>query len=189
MSVRSRTAVAAVVALVALAGCSGVGTRGSTGGYVSADGTVTTVDPQDREKGPLLEGKDLDGNDVTSADYAGKVVVVNAWGSWCPPCRKEAPVLKQVSDEQTDVQFVGLLQRDKPASAKAFNESKGITYPTIVDNGGKLVARFGTSLPVGAIPTTWVIDAQGMVAARIATDTLTVKTLEGLIDYAGKTTS
>ena len=175
-----------VLGLVALAGCAG--TRGSTGGYVSADGTVTTVDPGQRDAGPVLDGLDLDGKELSSKQYAGKILVVNAWGSWCAPCRKEAPVLREVSEKRTDAQFLGLLQRDKPASAKAFNESKGITYPTIVDNGGKLVARFGTSLPVGAIPTTWVIDTQGKVAARIATDTLTVKTLEGLIDYAGKTT-
>lgn len=179
------TALVACLAVL-LSACSGTGTRGSTDGYVSPDGTITTVDAPDRHKAPVFEGVDLDGKPITTKSYEGKTLVVNAWGSWCPPCRKEAPVLRDVSENRPDTQFIGLLQRDKPAAAKAFNASKGITYPTIVDPGGKLVARFGTSLPVGAIPTTWIIDAKGRVAVRIATDKLTARTLEGLIDYAEK---
>ena len=175
-----------VAAALVLSACSGVGTRGSTGGYVSADGQITTVNPGDRKKAPVLEGKDLDGKDFSTADHAGKVMVVNVWGSWGPPCRKEAPVLKAVSDERKDALFVGLLVRDKPAPAKAFNRSKGITYPSIVDDGGKLTAKFNASLSSLAIPTTWVIDSKGRVAARIVTDELTERTLSGLIDYAEK---
>ncbi|MEH3033392.1 MAG: TlpA disulfide reductase family protein [Aeromicrobium erythreum] len=181
-----RSAALLVVAALALAACSGVGTRGSTGGYVSADGQITTVDPGDRKPAPVLSGPDLDGTQVSTKDYAGKVMVVNVWGSWCPPCRKEAPVLKAVADERKDAQFLGLLVRDKPAPAKAFNRSQGITYPSIVDSGGKLTMRFGDSLPSRAIPTTWIIDSKGRVAARILTDELTESTLSGLIDYAEK---
>lgn len=95
-------------------------------------------------------------------------------------------MLKAVSDDRKDALFVGLLVRDKPAPAKAFNRSQGITYPSIVDDGGKLTARFNASLSSLAIPTTWVIDSKGRVAARIVTDKLTERTLSGLIDYAEK---
>lgn len=187
MSRKAAAVVAAVVsAALLLGGCSGAGNRGSTGGYVSADGSVATVDPADRVTLPELSGVDLDGKAISTKDFAGKPLVVNVWGSWCAPCRKEAPVLKEVAEERDDAQFVGLLVRDKPASASAFNEKVGITYPSIVDTGGKLTMRFSSSLPSLAIPTTWVIDSKGRVAARLVTDDLDASTLSGLIDYAEK---
>lgn len=171
-------------ALILVAGCSGAGNRGSTGGYVSANGQITTVAPADRKAAPTLEGKDLDGRPFTSETYAGKTLVVNVWGSWCPPCRKEAPALKVVSDEYADkdVQFIGILVRDDVSSAKAFNRKAGITYPSIDDYSNRNGLGFASSLPAQAIPTTWIIDAKGRVAVRIVSENLTASTLSGLID-------
>jgi thiol-disulfide isomerase/thioredoxin len=171
-------------ALVLVAGCSGAGNRGSTGGYVSANGAITKVDPADRKPAPTLEGKDLDGEPITSESYAGKTLVVNVWGSWCPPCRKEAPALKLVSDEYADkdVQFIGILVRDDVASARAFNRKHDIAYPSIEDYSNRNGLGFASSLPAQAIPTTWIIDSKGRVAVRIVSENLTASTLSGLID-------
>jgi thiol-disulfide isomerase/thioredoxin len=184
-----RTSARAVVlllvgALVLLAGCSGRGTEGSTGGYVSGSRFVTYVEPGDRQEAPVLEGDDLEGNDVSSADFAGKTLVVNVWGSWCPPCRKEAPVLNEVAREYADrgVQFLGLNVRDQVAAARAFEERVGTSYPSIVDRDGRQQLGFADSLPSQAIPTTWVIDAQGRVAARIIDPDLRASTLTGVLD-------
>jgi len=168
--------------LVLLAACSGVGNSGSTGGYVSGNGTVTLVDPADRLDAPVLDGDDLEGEPLSTEDFAGKVMVVNVWGSWCSPCRSEAPMLKELSEKYADdVQFVGILARDNESAARAFNRKQGITYPTFADDGGKLELGFAESLPSLAIPTTWVIDAQGKVAGRVMGEA-GASTLGGIVD-------
>jgi thiol-disulfide isomerase/thioredoxin len=175
---------AVCVALVALAGCSGAGNKGSTTGYVSANGQITKVKAADRKAAPILAGDDLDGRPLSSADYAGKTLVVNVWGSWCGPCRAEGPTLEKVSKEYADkgVQFLGILVRDKAAAGLAFNRNKGITYPSISDYSARTTLGFNGSLPSQAIPTTWIIDAKGRVAVRIMVEGLTAATLSGLID-------
>jgi thiol-disulfide isomerase/thioredoxin len=172
------------VALVALAGCHGAGTGSSTSGYVGGAGQITKVAPVDRQPAPALTGNDLDGRPLTSAKYAGKTLVVNVWGSWCPPCRKEAPALQKVSKDYAtkDVQFIGILVRDDASNGRAFNRNAGITYPSFDDPSNLNGLRFSKSLPAQTIPTTWIIDSKGRVAVRISVDGLTAATLAGLID-------
>jgi len=182
---------AVCVALVALAGCSGAGTKGSTTGYVSADGGITRVAEAGRKAAPVIKGTDLDGRSITSADYAGKTLVVNVWGSWCPPCRKEAPALEKVSRAYAPkgVQFLGVNVRDNVSAAKAFERTFGVTYPSLNDYSQKSLLGFKSSLPAQGIPTTWIIDSNGRVAARLFVDGLTASTLSGLIDDVQKSTS
>ena len=183
--------VAVLLALTVLAACSGAGNRGTTNGFVSGDGSITTVDVADREKAPVLEGEGLDGRPLSTADFAGKTVVVNLWGPWCAPCLAEAPELNEVATQYADkgVQFVGILTRSKdPSSAIAFNRNKGIVYPSFKDEGGKLELGFNDSLPTLAIPTTWIIDSKGRVAARVL-DKVSASTLANLIDDVQKSTA
>jgi len=165
---RLLAAVLGTALLVTLAACAGV-KEGGDDGYISGDGTITTIDPADRKEAPTLSGVDLDGKELSSEDFAGQTIVVNLWGSWCPPCRKEMPMLKEVSEQYADknVQFLGLLTQDTPAAAKAFNDKLGISYPSIVDDAGENQLAFADSLPSQAIPTTWILDEKGRVAARI----------------------
>jgi thiol-disulfide isomerase/thioredoxin len=188
---RRGAAVVLALALVVLAACSGRGTEGSTGGYVSASRFVTSVPVEDRTDAPVLEGEDLEGKRISSADFAGKTLVVNVWGSWCPPCRKEAPVLEEVAQQYADrgVQFLGLNVRDQTAAARAFEERIGTTYPSIVDSDGRQQLGFADSLPSQAIPTTWVIDAKGRVAARVIDPELRASTLSGVLDDVLASTS
>lgn len=184
-------AVAAIGALALLAACSGSGNRGTTTGFVSGDGSITTVDAADREKAPVLEGEGIDGRPLSTADFAGKTMVVNLWGWWCAPCRAEAPALEQVAAEYADkgVQFVGITTRAGDSSASlAFNRKYGVTYPSFADQGGKLELAFNDSLPTQAIPTTWIIDSEGRVAVRII-DKVTASTLANLIDDVQKSTA
>jgi len=188
---RRGAAVVLALALVVLAACSGRGTEGSTGGYVSASRFVTSVPVEDRTDAPVLEGEDLEGKSISSADFAGKTLVVNVWGSWYPPCRKEAPVLEEVAQQYADrgVQFLGLNVRDQTAAARAFEERIGTTYPSIVDSDGRQQLGFADSLPSQAIPTTWVIDAKGRVAARVIDPELRASTLSGVLDDVLASTS
>ena len=145
---------------------------------------VTLVSKSDRKVAPVLRGEDLNGEALSTSDFAGKVIVVNLWGQWCVPCRAEAPVLKVVADEYAsrNVQFVGIVNKSDPQAAKAFNSSVGITYPSFADQGGALELSFRKSLPTTAIPTTWVLDSQGRVAARIIDPDLSKSTLSGVLD-------
>ncbi|MCD9154029.1 TlpA family protein disulfide reductase [Aeromicrobium duanguangcaii] len=184
----SRLAVVALLALVLSACIGGVKDTGDDG-FISGSGEITFIDPGKRKPAPVLSGTDLDGQSISTEDFAGKVLVVNLWGSWCAPCRKEAPALQKASTELADqnVQFVGLLTKDDPASAKAFNAKFDITYPSIDDSAGRNQAAFADTLPSVAIPTTWIVDSNGKVAARVMGE-LTDATLRGLVEQTKKST-
>lgn len=174
----------AVGALALVAGCGGSGSQGFTGGYVTSNDGITKVAEADRVAAPVIAGTDLEGKPISSADYAGKTLVVNVWGSWCPPCRKEAPALQEVATQYADkgVQFLGINVRDDTAAAIRFNTAKGVTYPSLDDYSAKSVLGLNKILPSQAIPTTWIIDAKGRLAVRLTVDGLTASTLAGLID-------
>lgn len=122
--------------------------------------------PSERTVKPTLEGETLDGGHVDIADMRGQVVVINIWGSWCAPCRKEAPELVRLAKETESmgVRFLGIDNRDNKAAAKAFERNYGVTYPSIFDPGGRAVAGF-RQLAARAVPTTYVLDKSGRVAA------------------------
>ncbi|KRV50911.1 redoxin [Wenjunlia vitaminophila] len=162
---------AVAVAMAVVAGCSTANeaSGGEGQGFVSGDVRVDQYSPGERKDAPELSGKTLQGEPLDLADYRGKVVVLNVWGSWCAPCRAEAKHLKKVSEETADqgVQFIGINTRDTNANARAFERNHEITFPSVSDRYGKLVARFRGSVPPSAIPTTLVIDRQGRIAARV----------------------
>lgn len=134
---------------------------------------------------PDLSGPTVDGKQLDVADYKGKVVVINLWGSWCPPCRAEAANFVKVSKDTADqgVVFVGINTRDTDTKqAKAFDKEYGVPYPSLYDPTGKLMLRFkkGTLNPQ-AIPSTLVLDRQGKIAAR-ALEALSEDNLRKMID-------
>lgn len=171
-----------------LSGCGGTSSTGSTG-FVSSDGATATVDVDKRVALPAISGKDLTGKKLSTDDYAGKVLVINLWASWCAPCRREAPILASLSKQYADknVQFLGLLSNDKAANAQAYERTKGIDYPTFLNPDGSLQLHFAKSLPAQSIPVTWIVDAKGRVAARILGAIPSKTTLADLIAYAKKT--
>ncbi len=157
-----------LLASLGLAACSSA--SGAGAGYVSGDGTATTYAPAARKAAPALSGTTLQGQPLTLASYRGKVVVLNFWGSWCPPCRLEGPFLASMSTEWAPrgVQFVGVDIRDDAASARAFLQNIGSTYPNFFDGpDGLLVLQFSAVVPPEATPSTLVIDRRGRIAVRI----------------------
>lgn len=156
--------------LALLAGCSGSGARAVPDqGYISGDGTITTVAAADREVPVRFAGTTLDGEPFDVRDYRGEVVVVNVWGSWCPPCIAEAPALQAVwaATEALGVQFVGIDTQDNEAAARAHENRFGVTYPSIDDDGGRVLLALRGSLPPKAIPSTIVLDRSGRLSARV----------------------
>lgn len=149
------------------------GDRTSGGGdtnFVTGNSGISTAPKGRRADAPELDGDTVDGKRLDLADYKGKVIVLNAWGSWCAPCRLEAKYFKKVSEATKDqgVQFVGVNTRDNSRSnAQSFEENFGVTYPSFYDPTGKLLLRFpkGT-FRLQSIPSTVVIDREGKLAAR-----------------------
>ncbi|HEY8455054.1 MAG TPA: TlpA disulfide reductase family protein [Actinopolymorphaceae bacterium] len=155
---------------------------GSEAGFVSGTGTVTTIPPAERKQAPDLQGQTLDGKTIRLSDYRGSVVVVNVWGSWCAPCRKEARELAEASEALAGkgTKFLGINTRDPdPGPARAFVRNFDVPYPSVYDPDGKLLLGFRDTLPPSAIPSTVIIDRQGRVAARILGAT-TRRTIEQL---------
>ncbi|MBZ6108118.1 TlpA family protein disulfide reductase [Streptomyces olivaceus] len=171
---RSRALLAAGAAAAALlvSACGSGGTSGGGGqtGFVTGSDGIATAKEGERADAPELSGETVDGGQADVADYRGKIVVLNVWGSWCGPCRAEAKNLEKVYTDTKDqgVQFVGINTRDTSTGpARSFEQDYGISYPSLYDPSGKLLLRFekGTLNPQ-AIPSTLVIDREGKVAAR-----------------------
>ncbi|MFF4362260.1 TlpA family protein disulfide reductase [Streptomyces sp. NPDC001604] len=165
------TAGAAVAALL-MSACSSGGTSGGGGdtNFVMGKDGISTAKKGERAAAPDLSGKTVDGGQLDVASFKGKVVVLNVWGSWCAPCRAEAPNFEKVYQDlkSKGVQFVGINTRDTSTqNAVAFEKQQGITYQSLYDPTGKLMLRFkrGTLNPQ-AVPSTLVLDREGNIAAR-----------------------
>jgi thiol-disulfide isomerase/thioredoxin len=181
---------AAAMATGGLAACSGSTSGGTGTNYVAGDGTITLVPPAKRQQPIDLRGTTLEGTPFDLASLRGRTVVLNVWGSWCPPCRKEAPDLQaaSVALKAKDVEFVGINVRDPdPAQSVAFEKTFGVTYPSVVDDGGELLLALRGAVAPQAIPSTLVLDTHGRIAARISSSTTKI-TLIDLVDdvIAGK---
>lgn len=138
-------------------------------GFVEGGGVVSVIDPDDRRPAPAFSGQTLDGDTWDLQAQAGSVVVLNVWGSWCAPCRAEAPGLAAVAEDTAadGVVFAGVNTRDTETAARAFEDEFGIGYPSVVDSDGRLLLAFRDTLPPAAIPSTLVVDRQGRMAARV----------------------
>lgn len=134
---KTRSFVVAAGLVLLLAGCTGADPLaqqyqdGSGQGYISGDGTLE-VAPAQRGEPIGFEGEGVDGQAISSDDFAGEVAVLNFWYANCPPCRVEAPFLAELSAEYDDVAFLGVNTADDAAVARLFEEENGITYPSIL---------------------------------------------------------
>ena len=182
---RRATAIAAVLlAGTVLSACSDdVGSSGDSG-FVAGKGIITRLAVEDRKEPGEVAGDTLDGEPISLEDYEGKTVVVNVWGSWCAPCRAEAPDLAAASVELADdgVEFLGINSRDLDrAAAQAFQRRFEVPYPSIYDQQGRTLLAFRGTLSPNAIPSTVVIDDQGRVAASVIGE-VSKSTLVGLVE-------
>lgn len=123
----------------------------------------------------------FDGRAVRLEDFRGKVVFVNFWASWCPPCRAEAPMLettwRQLKDQ--DVVFLGVNTQDEEPRARDFLEEFSISYPNGRDPGGRIAIDYG----VWGLPEAFIIDPAGRITYKHI-GTLGSTLLAGKIDEA-----
>jgi cytochrome c biogenesis protein CcmG, thiol:disulfide interchange protein DsbE len=147
----------AVVALVALLAY-GLASNG-------ADRTLDdAVAAGERDPAPHIDLPRLGGAGTASlADYRGKVVVLNYWASWCPPCREESPLLERWHRRlsKRDATVLGVDVQDVSGDALGFADKYGLSYPMLRDGPGDTRDEFG----ILSLPETFVIDRRGRVAA------------------------
>jgi thiol-disulfide isomerase/thioredoxin len=119
---------------------------------------------KDPEMAPPLQAQDLLGNPVSKENWAGKVVIMNFWATWCPPCRVEIPELIKLKKEYHGrLEIVGISEDDDPAeSVLKFARQKGMNYPIVMATP-ELVESYGG---VPALPTSFLIDTQGRVVQK-----------------------
>lgn len=136
--------------------------------------------------------KDLQGNDHVLSDYRGKVVILNFWASWCPPCRAEMADLQRFHKKYRDTDVVLLainigeemserdlnkkIQKDKDIISKYF-EQEGLDLTVLLDTFQDVTLNYRVS----AIPTTYIIDKEGIISSFYIS-TLTLEDLEGAIE-------
>jgi thiol-disulfide isomerase/thioredoxin len=176
---------AALLAPLLLVGCGGSSFSAGEQGFVSSDGKVTVLDEADRaEPKGEVAGETVDGKAVSLSDHRGKVVVMPVWGSWCGPCRKEAPMLAEAARDLADdgVVFLGINSRDPDtAVVRRFLERFDVPYDSIYDPDGATLLAFHGTLPPMTIPSFVFIDSEGRIAAR-ALNSMSRSTLYGVVE-------
>jgi thiol-disulfide isomerase/thioredoxin len=178
---KRRTVVTVTAALaVLLAGALTVTLLTSGNDNTASASNSVTYPVGHRPLAPDITGTSLTGTAIKLSSYRGKTVVLNFWGSWCAPCRGEAPVLALLDKQYgaKGVAFLGDDVGDTPANALAFTRGVGISYPSINDQGYAVLAQLSQVVPVKDTPTTVVIDKTGHVAGTIV----------GAVNYGEMTT-
>jgi cytochrome c biogenesis protein CcmG/thiol:disulfide interchange protein DsbE len=119
----------------------------------------------DENKAPDFALKSSDGKTIKLSDYKGKVVIIDFWATWCPPCRKGIPDLISIqNDYKNDVVIIGIsLDSEKTLKdVPGFIKSYGINYP-IVFGDDKVVAAYGG---IEGIPTAFIVDKKGNIVDK-----------------------
>ncbi len=173
---------------VAGAANAGSSTGGETG-FVNVQTGITQTSVGGRQAMPALSGTTLQGK-AMNVSYSGHVTVVNVWGSWCTPCREEAPDFAEAYGKYASkgVEFVGINTRDDNAAALSYDSSGGGKYPSLQDPDETVVLALKQSIPATSVPSTIIVDSTGKVAVRILGG-VTAAQLEREIAYTQATTT
>ncbi|SEK42364.1 Thiol-disulfide isomerase or thioredoxin [Blastococcus sp. DSM 46786] len=174
------------VALLAVAGCSSGESPGvAAPSPTSSPAEVLAACPEQpaaeaagAERLPPLSFDCPGGGSLDLARAPGVPMVVNLWGSWCPPCREEMPLLQEFSEIAGDqVRVVGVISKDGLPQAASFAEDAGVTFPSAFDGDGELMAELGLNV----LPFTYFVDAGGALVHTEAGPVSSVDELRGLV--------
>ncbi len=171
---RRLTAVLAVAVMALVAGCTGGTDAVDTNAngqfrYVGATKRGTLIDAPKRKLAGDVHADYLKGSGTGRfklSQAKGKVVVLNYWATWCPPCVVETPALDKLyrSIKAGGVEFVGIGVKDTDSHLSAFVRDNAISYPMLSDPNAKTALQLGR-IPTFSLPSTVIIDRQGRVAA------------------------
>ena len=107
----------------------------------------------------------LDGTDFTLSQQKGKVVFLNFWATWCPPCRDEMPSMEALYQRFKDsgLEIIAVNLRESNSEVEAFMNQYNLTFPAALDSRGTVGAIYN----VRAIPTTYIIDKRGLIVGQL----------------------
>lgn len=127
---------------------------------------------------------DLEGNDVTLSDYQGKIVFMNFWGTWCPPCQEETKHVQALYDKYKESEDVVILtitnltyKEESSAAIATYMKDRNYDFPVVVDEDGMVFYQYG----VNSYPTTFMIDKEGNVFGYVKGG-LTIDIMENIIE-------
>lgn len=123
---------------------------------------IQKINPPVKAKDFTLE--DLKGSAVSLRDFEGKVIFLNFWATWCPPCRIEMPDMEKLWQKFKDEDFVILAVdlRETSEKVSSFIKENGYTFPVLLDSGGEVANTYG----ITAIPTTYLLDPRGRMVGK-----------------------
>jgi len=169
------TGLAVAVALTVSSGCSKQGGnkleelekagKSGTAGASATQKQGSSAAGEERRPAPDFSLRDLDGREVSLSQMRGKVVILNFWATWCPPCRQEIPDFVDLQKQYgaQGLQIVGVSMDQEGASVvRPFVQQNHINYTMLVD-GQKIAGLYGG---IQGIPTTFILDRQGRIAKK-----------------------
>ena len=130
-------------------------------GFFSSLG-VQKISPPAKAKDFTLGN--LEGSLVSLKDFQGKVVFLNFWATWCPPCRAEMPAMEKLWQKFREEEFVILAVdvREGKEKVSSFVKENGLTFPVLLDSRGGVANTYG----IRAIPTTYLLDPEGRIVGK-----------------------
>jgi cytochrome c biogenesis protein CcmG, thiol:disulfide interchange protein DsbE len=184
---RPRLLAVAVLLGSSLAGCAQIGAPDGEPGDGAAGPVAAELEPcpEQPETGatgaarlPALSFDCPGGGTLDLGRAPGVPTVVNLWGSWCPPCREEMPVLQEFTATAGDrVRIMGVISKDGLPQATAFAQDVGVTFPSAYDASGELMAELG----INALPFTYFLDADGALVHTEAGPVASTDELRALV--------
>jgi thiol-disulfide isomerase/thioredoxin len=171
--------------VLAMAGCTDLKGTGDKQ-YIQGEGQIILVKPADRGKPVDASGEAINGDKLDLADYRGKVVMLNVWASWCPPCRAEMPTVVALADSldpsQVQVLGVNVRQSGGTAAAEAFEAEDKMTFPSFYDPSSSLLLSLSDKLGPYSLPSTIVLDRKGRLAALVLGEIPGKDTMKDVVD-------
>ncbi len=131
---------------------------------------------------PEFTLKDLNGREVSLKDHRGKIVFLNFWATWCPPCRDEMPSMEKLYNEFRKEDFVILAidLQESERRVKAFRDEFKLNFPILLDSDGMIGLAYG----VRSIPTTYLVDREGyLIGGALGARNWASKDAFGLINH------
>lgn len=155
---------ALLIGVMIAAGALGFGLYQWLGNGSSPSDAMTDAPDQLTETLPSLTMPDPDGNERSLEEWAGDILVINFWGTWCAPCREEVPLLVDLQSDYADqgVTVIGIAL-DRPEPVESFAEEYGINYPLLVGEEEALGAMEAFGSGTLGLPHTFVVDRDGQV--------------------------
>jgi len=149
-----------LITLLLVAAAGGVVAGCAPGGGNEKDESADEA-PRIGARAPLFSLTDLNGDVHSLDDYTGRVVLINFWTTWCPYCVVEMPFMQELHDSGQDVAVLAINVQEKKEDVEAFISAEGYTFPVLLDER----AQVNGSYQVRGLPTTFAVDAAGMITA------------------------